>query len=350
MKHSFLNDYSELAHPLVLEALSAVGTRQFEGYGLDEYSLRATEHIKTKIRKRSADVHFISGGTHSNLTVISSALRPHEAVIAPGGGHISIHEAGAIEATGHKVCTVTDSDGKLTADDIESVVTEHCDEHMVNPRLVYVSQSTESGTVYKKAELEAISECCRKNRLYLYIDGARLGAAVNSPACDLTYSDIAELADALYFGGTKNGALFGEAIVICNDDLKPDFRTLLKHRGALLAKGAAIGIQFEALLSGGLYDELARHSNSMAQRLANGIAEAGYDFQYPVETNMIFPVFPLKTAEALHQDYAFYDWLKTGDMTSVRLVTSWATAAETGDAFLADLSKMKKQTFFVHNA
>ena len=341
MKHSFLNDYSELAHPLVLKALSDVGTNQFEGYGLDEYSFRAAELIKTKVSKTSAEVHFISGGTHSNLTVISAALRPHEAVVAAVGGHICIHESGAIEATGHKICTAAGNDGKLTAKDIEAVVTEHCDEHMVKPRLVYISQSTESGTVYKKAELQAVSEYCRNNKLYLYIDGARLGSAINSAACDLTYCDIAELADAFYIGGTKNGALFGEAVVICNDALKADFRFLRKQKGALLAKGAAIGVQFEAMMRSGLYDELASHANKMALKLANGIREEGYGFLYPVETNMIFPVFPRVIAAQLHKLYAFYDWTETGDMTAVRLVSSWAASESVIDEFLADLVGLK---------
>ena len=338
-KHSFKNDYGELAHPLVLDALSVIGYRQFESYGLDEYSLRAGDLIKSKINKPSADVHFIGGGTHANLTVISSALRPFEAVIAPEGGHIFMHETGAIEATGHKICTVKAHNGKLGSDDVEAVVSEHADEHMVSPRLVYISQSSESGSVYKKEELADISECCRKNSLYLYLDGARLGAAINSPACDLTYEDIANLADAFYFGGTKNGALFGEAIVICNDMLKADFRLHLKQRGALLAKGAAIGVQFEMLMRDNLYDELARHANTMALRLATGIKEAGYEFLCPVETNMILPIFPSEIAEKLHKLYAFYDWQKIGRMTSVRIVTSWATNESIIDEFIDDLHK-----------
>ena len=322
---------------MVLDALSAIGCEQFEGYGLDVHSLRAIELIRSKIGTPSADVHFISGGTHANLTVISSALRPYEAVIAPESGHIFMHETGAIEATGHKVCTVKGNNGKLGADDVERIVCEHSDEHMVKPRLVYISQSTESGAVYKKEELESISGYCRRNDLYLYLDGARLGAAINSPACDLTYCDIANLTDAFYFGGTKNGALFGEAIVICNDGLKNDFRFQLKQRGALLAKGAGIGIQFEMLFRDGLYDDLARHANSMAFRLAKGIGEAGFEFLYPVETNMIIPVFPAKIAEKLHRLYDFYDWENTGSMTSARIVTSWATTERIIDEFLDDL-------------
>ena len=337
LKHSFRNDYSELAHPRVLEALSAVGTRQFEGYGLDDYSLRAADMIKAKISLPGADVHFISGGTHANLVVLSSILRPHEAVIAPAGGHISQHESGAIEATGHKICVVKNESGKLNAEEILAVVHEHDDEHMVSPRIVYISQSTENGTVYTGNELTAIFECCRSNGLYLYIDGARMGAAVNSHASDLSYGDIAALADVFYIGGTKNGALFGEAIVICNEHLKVDFRVLLKQRGGLLAKGAAIGIQFEALMKDGLYDELAVRANSLARRMADGIRSAGYGFLHPVETNQIFPVFPSNVISKLHDQYGFYDWQKSGDMTAVRLVVSWATPDSIVEEFIEDL-------------
>ena len=341
MKYSFRSDYGEMAHPLVLEALSAIGNTQFCGYGLDEFSMRTAELIRSIIKKPSADVHFIAGGTHANLVLISSALRPHEAVIATETGHIFVHETGSIEATGHKVCTVKGNNGKLCVDDIKAVVAEHCDEHMVKPRLVYISLSTESGTVYTKAELCAISECCRENNLFLYLDGARLGAAINSPACDLTYGDIAGLVDAFYMGGTKNGALFGEAIVICADELKPDFRFNLKQKGAMLAKGAAIGVQFEALLKNGLYDDLAQRANTIAMKLADGIRDAGYDFLFPAETNLLVPVFPDKIAEELHQLYGFYDWQKTEDMTAVRIVTSWATPESIIDEFIADLADIK---------
>jgi len=340
LKHSFKNDYSELAHPRILEALSAVGNTQFDGYGLDAFSTGAAELIKSKLSAPSAEVHFTGGGTISNLMFISSALRPHEAVIAPESGHIFVHETGAIEATGHKICTVKGVSGKLCADEIEAVVSHHSDEHMVMPRLVYISQATENGAVYKKEELTAISECCRKNGLYLYLDGARIGTAVNSPACDLTYSDIASLVDAFYIGGTKNGALFGEAIVICAEGLKSDFRFLLKQRGAMMAKGAVIGLQFGELFKDGLFDELAKRSNAMAFKMAEGITGLGYSFLYPVETNMIIPVFPDRVASRLHQLYEFHDWEKSGGMTSVRLVTSWATPENMVDEFLADLESL----------
>jgi len=338
MKYSFKNDYSEIAHPKVLEALSAIGNKQFEGYGLDEYSIGAAGLIRNIFKADNADVFFISGGTHANLVLISSALRPHEAVIAAKSGHIFVHETGAIEATGHKICTREGTNGKLSVSDIESVISEHGgDEHMVKPRLVYISLSTECGTVYSKAELTAISEYCSKNELYLYIDGARLGAAINSPVCDLTYGDIADLSDAFFIGGTKNGALFGEAIVICKDEIKKDFRFLLKQRGALLAKGAAIGLQFNALFSDGLYDELAAYSNAGAKRLADGIKKIGFNFLYPVETNLIIPILPVDVAKKLHKLYGFYDWQNLGDQVAVRLLTSWATPDEKIDEFLAAL-------------
>ncbi|MCL2820625.1 MAG: aminotransferase class V-fold PLP-dependent enzyme [Oscillospiraceae bacterium] len=341
MKHSFKNDYSEMVHPKILESFAAIGNSQFEGYGLDEFSDDAALLIRAKINKPDADIHFISGGTHANLVVISSALRPHEAVIAVKSGHIFVHETGAIEATGHKICTCEGSGGKLCVSDIKSVLDEHAgDEHMVKPRLVYVSLSTECGTVYTKDELSAISEFCHANDLYLYIDGARLGAALNSFACDLEYSDIADFADAFFIGGTKNGALFGEAIVICNNTLKNDFRFLLKQRGGLMAKTAAIGVQFKTLFTDNLYDELALYANNCAQKLAEGIKKLGYSFLYPAQTNLIIPVFPAAVAEKLHVSHGFYDWQSIESNIAARLLTSWATPGDKIDEFLADLAKL----------
>ena len=340
MKYSFKNDYSEMAHPKILKALSAVGNRQFEGYGLDDYTSNATILLKKTFKVPNADIHFISGATHANLVVISSALRPHEAVIAPESGHIFVHEAGSIEATGHKICTRPGYNGKLSVGDIESIMLEHSDEHMVKPRLVYISLSTECGTVYTKAELSTISKYCKSNSLYLYIDGARLSVAINSPACDLSYIDIAELADAFILGGTKGGALFGEVIVIVNDKLKEDFRFLLKQRGGLLAKTAAISVQFNSLLTDGLLDELAIHSINMAKKLSDGIVSLGYEFMYPVETNLIIPIFPVEIVEKMRQSYSFYDWKGLGNKTAVRLLTSWATPENMVDEFIANLRLM----------
>ena len=341
IKYSYKNDYSEATHPQVLSDLTNLGNIQFEGYGLDEYSLKAENMIRIKIKSHTSDVHFISGGTHANLTVLSSVLRPHEAVIAPSTGHISVHETGAIEATGHKICTREGFNGKLSVTDIQSVLDEHGDdEHMVKPRLVYISLTTECGTVYTKSELTQISEFCRSNDLYLYIDGARLGAAVNSDDCDLDYPDIAALSDAFFIGGTKNGALFGEAIVISNEQIKKDFRYILKQRGGLLAKTAIIGTQFCTLFTDGLYDKLAKHSNQTAKKLADGIKKAGYEFLFPVQSNIIIPLFPHETVKKLLENYAFYEFKNFADRTAVRLVTSWAAPETAVSDFINDLNSI----------
>lgn len=338
-KYSFKNDYSELAHPRMLDALASMADAQFEGYGLDEYSLRAAELIKKKINDPAAEIHFLSGGTQANQVVIAGALRPYEAVIACESGHISTHEAGAIEVSGHKICAVRSCDGKLTARQIKEIAENHTDEHMVKPKLVFISQSTEAGTVYAKEELKQISECCRGAGLILYIDGARLGAGMCSNACDLSYADLADMADVFYIGGTKNGALFGEAVVICGDALKQDFRYHMKQRGALLAKGAAIGAQFEELFRDGLYEQLAEQANRAAMKLADGIKNMGYGFLYPAQTNQIFPIFPDETVRKMHDLYGFYDWQKLDGMTAVRLIVSWAAKQSAVDEFLADLAK-----------
>jgi len=346
LKYCFKNDYSVLGHPLILSTLSAAHAEQFDGYGHDKHSVNAAGILCSIFDAPDADVHFVSGGTQANLVVISSVLRPHEAVIAPCAGHIFVHETGAIEAAGHKICTREGKNGKLSVCDIKSVLDEHTDEHMVKPRLVYLSLSTESGTVYTKAELSEISAFCKENGLYIHLDGARLGAGINSSACDLTYPDIANLVDVFYVGGTKNGALFGEAIVICNDLLTEDFRFIMKQRGALLAKGVSIGMQFETLFSipenqnRFLYDINALHANNMAKRLADGISALGYNFLYPVETNIILPVFPESVVGKLHKLYDFYVWSRENNEVAIRLVTSWATPQDMIDTFIADLSEM----------
>ena len=344
-KISFKNDYSELAHPQVLAKLASIESTQFDGYGLDVYSLKAEELIKMKINAPHAKVYLVSGGTQANLIVISSVLRPHEAVISCETGHIFTHETGAIEATGHKICAVKGENAKLTSKDIKNVLNEHQNEHMVKPKLVYLSLSTELGSVYTKNELEEIYECCRENNLYLHIDGARLGAGINSPACDLSYSDIAHFSDTFFMGGTKNGILFGEAIVICNEKLQEDFRYTIKQKGGLLSKGASLGLQFLALLekessdADDLYDELAKKANAMAMELANGIRELGYEFFSEPETNQIFPIFPCSTINLLREYYDFHDWADISEgYKAIRLVVSWATSLETIKKFLSDLS------------
>ena len=344
VKYMFFNDYSEGMHPKILELMIATNLIQENGYGEDSISKQASQLIKDVTKSQNSDVHFVSGGTQANLIVLSSLLKPYESVISTSTGHINVHEAGAIEATGHRINAVDTKDGKLTVNDIKQVVESHTDEHMVKPRVVFVSNSTEVGTIYTKNELETISQYCHQNNLYLYLDGARIGSGITSKDSDLTLEDIARLVDVFYIGGTKNGALLGEAIVIPNRELQPNFRYNLKQHGALLAKGRALGVQFLALFTDGLFFELAKHANSMAEKLTNGIKELGYSFQTDSTTNQIFPILPNSVIEKLKADYGFYVWSKIGDnLSSIRLVTSWATKEEMVDEFIGDLKLVSEK-------
>jgi threonine aldolase len=343
--YSFKNDYSEGAHPRILNALVESNYEQVDGYGLDIYSKKAVELIKQKIGINNIDVHLLSGGTQTNLAAISSFLRPHEAAIAASTGHILVHETGAIEATGHKVISVETEDGKLNPSQIEAVLTGHPDEHMVKPRLVYISNSTEIGSIYKKHELEELSSFCRENNLYLYMDGARLGSALCSVENDLTLSDLGTLVDAFYIGGTKNGALIGEALVICRDSLKEDFRFHMKQKGALLAKGRLLGIQFLELFKDDLYFELATNANKMAGFLSEEMSKRGFSFLTHSTSNQIFPILPDTLINRLQEKYAFYVWQKVDDNNSaIRLVTSWATKSEAVEGFIEDMKSILGNT------
>jgi threonine aldolase len=342
--HSFKNDYAESACPEVLQALCREPLTQELGYGEDSASSRAAEIVLQAAGLTSGEVHFIAGGTLTNLVVAAAFLAPYESIIAPESGHICTHETGAIEATGHTVHHVTprggQKDGKVTAHQIEQLVALHDNEHMVRPRMVYLSQSTEFGTLYLRRELEEISQVCRKHGLLLYVDGARLGAALVSEKNDITLAEFAALVDVFYLGGTKNGALFGEALVIRAPALNLRMRYHLKQRGALLAKGRALGAQFEALLHDGLWLRLAHHANDMARRLAAGIAGAGYRFAYEPMTNQIFPILPQSVAERLAKRFGFYIWERLEhDSVVIRLVTSWATTSEAVDAFIDAVRK-----------
>lgn len=341
-QYSFQNDYSEGAHPRIIEALARTNMTQESGYSEDRYCLEAAGLIHQAIGNPDADIHFVCGGTQANLVMLSSFLRPFESVIAVDSGHICVHETGAIEATGHKINTVRGREGKVTAGEIAEVVAGHGDEHMVRPRVVFISHSTEVGTIYTKKELHEIAATCKKLNLYLYLDGARLGSALTSSAADIDLKEICRLVDAFYIGGTKNGALLGEALVINNPQLKPDFRYLMKQKGGLLAKGRVLGIQFLEMFRDNLYYDLARRANEMAQKLTQGITELGYGFQTDSPTNQIFPIFPNPVIEALSEKYRFYTWAKVDDeRSSVRLVTSWATPEEAVTGFLADLKAIR---------
>ncbi|MDR3588203.1 MAG: aminotransferase class I/II-fold pyridoxal phosphate-dependent enzyme [Negativicutes bacterium] len=337
--YSFKNDYSEGAHPRILKALAETNLEQTEGYGEDCYCLQAAEIIKRRIGRDDIAVHFFSGGTQTNLTALSAFLRPHEAVVAASTGHVLVHETGAIEATGHKIIAAGASDGKLTVGQLTAAVDSHTDEHMVKPRLVYISNSSEVGSIYRKGELEEMSRFCRERDLFLYVDGARLGSALCAEGNDLELADLVKLVDAFYIGGTKNGALLGEALVICRDSLKEDFRFHMKQKGALLAKGRLLGLQFCELFRDDLYFQLAKHANTMAGLLREAISRAGYSFLTDSPSNQIFPILPDRLIDKLQQKFSFYIWEKIdGDSSAVRLVTSWATEEKAVRAFIADLT------------
>ena len=340
--YSFMNDYSEGAHPRILELLSKSNYEQNTGYGEDIHSNKAKDYIKKHLRNENVDIHFIPGGTQTNLLVISSFLRPHQCIIAAETGHVNVHETGAIEATGHKVVTVPSKDGKVTLSAIEQVLNYHTDEHMVQPKMVYISNSTELGTIYKKEELSALHQICKSKGLLLFLDGARIGSALTSKPNNLELPDIAGLVDVFYIGGTKNGALLGEALVICNQKLKEDFRYLIKQKGALMAKGFVTGIQFEALFQDNLFFELGSHANEMADKIALILKECGYFFYTEPCTNQLFPILPNSLLEKLSKDFLFSIQFKADDQnTVVRFVTSWATTLESVDAL---------SNFFIKNS
>jgi threonine aldolase len=337
--YSFKNDYSEGAHERILNALVESNFEQTDGYGEDYHTERAVQILKDKIDNQNVDIHLLVGGTQVNLTAISAFLRPHQAAIGADTSHINCHETGAIEATGHKVITVKTDDGKLTPSLIQKVVDTHQDEHMVQPKLVYISDSTELGTLYTKAELTDLHNCCKKNKLLLYLDGARLGAALTAEKNDLTLADIAKLVDAFYIGGTKNGALFGEALVICKDELKEDFRYFIKQKGGLLAKGRLLGIQFEELFKDDLYFELAKYANNLAIILKNALIEKGYEFLCESYTNQQFPILPNEVVKKISEKYSFnVERVIDENNTVIRLVTSWATSKEKVLEFVGELN------------
>jgi threonine aldolase len=342
--YSFKNDYSEGAHPNILKALMETNMEQVDGYGEDKYSLEAIALLKHKINCENVDIHMLCGGTQTNLTALSAFLRPHEAVISANTGHILVHETGAIEATGHKIISVKVEDGKLKPIHIKAVMEEHADEHMVKPKLVFISNPTEIGSIYKKCELEDLSDFCKSNNMLLYIDGARLGSALCSKENDIQLSDLPKLVDAFYIGGTKNGALMGEALVICKDSLKEDFRFHIKQKGGLLAKGRIIGIQFLELFKDDTYFALATHANHMAELLKIGISALGYEFLTDSPSNQIFPILPIEVIENLNRKYSFYVWQKVDNENSaIRLVTSWATREDAVNEFIDDLTIYKSK-------
>lgn len=338
----FMNDYSEGAHPRVIDALTKTNMEQHVGYGLDAHCENAQNLIRKRIGQPDAEVHLLVAGTQTNVIAISSFLRPYEAVISTELGHISCHETGAIEATGHKILEMPSKDGLLKPEDIDKACNAHVDEHMVLPRLVYISNATETGSIYSKAQLSALRKKCDERGLYLYLDGARLANALTCDDNDLTLEEIAELTDAFYIGGTKNGILFGEALVITNPELKAHTRFSIKQRGGMLAKGRLLGVQFEELFKDDFYFELSRHTNEMSKLLRSGIEALGYEFVTPSSTNLTF----VKLHNRIHGELSkrcYYEAEKPYDAEHMeaRFVTSWATPREDVEALLKLLAELK---------
>lgn len=340
--YNFKNDYSVGAHPNILKSLIDTNLVPQLGYGEDDYSLEAKNLLKEKMRNPKAEIFFLSGGTQTNLIAISFLLRVHEAVISAKTGHISANETGAIEATGHKVITVETSNGKLKPENVQNALDEYgLKPHVVKPRVVFISNSTEIGTIYTKSELKELSSFCRQKNLLLYLDGARLGHGLMAENSDLTLPDIAELTDVFYIGATKNGALLGEALVFNQPELALEFEFALKQKGAMLAKGRILAIQFLELFKNDLYFSLAKHANAMAMKMANAIQENGLTFLTKSTTNQIFPILPNEVIEKLSHKYLFYVWKKVDDThAAIRLITSWATEEKAVEAFISDLEEL----------
>ncbi len=326
-------DYAEGAHESILRAMLETNLEQNEGYGTDPHCRRAADRIRQLCQDDSLDVHFLVGGTQANMTVIAAALRPHQGVLSADTGHINGHETGAVEATGHKVLALPNHDGKITAAQVEAAWREQAEneaaEHLVQPKMVYLSNPTELGTLYTLEELEALHEVCRRRGLYLFLDGARLGYGLAAEGNTLDLPALARCCDVFYIGGTKMGALFGEAVVIRNEALKTDFRYAIKQHGGMLAKGWLLGIQFEQLLKDGLYWELGAHADRLAEDVRTALAAKGIPLLIENRTNQIFPILPDTWLETLSRQFTFtYQCRVDASHSAVRICTSWATPPE----------------------
>ncbi len=330
------NDYSLGACNEVMKALVDTNMELSDGYGEDEYCKAAADSIRTAIFCPNADIHFLTGGTQTNQTALAAfLLRPHWSVISADTGHICVHEVGAIEATGHKINHVKTVDGKLRASDIEAEIKFHEDEHYVLPKAIYISHSTETGLIYTKEELLELRAACDKYGLFMYVDGARMAMALSCKDSDVKLPDFANIADAFYIGGTKCGALFGEALVILNDELKTDMRFLIKQRGGLLAKGRLLGVQFLELFKNDLYTRLGAHAVEMNRLLSDGIEKKGYEFTMPPQTNMSFVMFEKDMVKELADKVMFETYpIETKTHQCIRLVTSWGSTKEEIEGFL----------------
>lgn len=343
----FHNDYNRMCHPAVLEKMTAAFHEAMPGYGMDEHCAAAAQKVKELCGNKDLQVHFLTGGTQANLTVIDAALRPHQGALCAVTGHINVHETGAVEATGHKVIGLPSVDGKVTAAQVEQAAKFHLQdgdrEHTVQPKLVYISDSTELGTVYTLQELQALSAVCKKYGYYLFLDGARLGYALASRDNDVTLADIAALCDVFYIGMTKGGAMFGECVVITNPVLAEDFRYLIKQHGGMLAKGWLLGLQMEALLQDDLYFKIARHADELADILRQTLQELGYPLFVEGSTNQVFPVLPVSILPELSKEVTFSPMDRVDeDHQAVRFCTSWANTEEEVQFLCQLLRKLSK--------
>ena len=341
----FNNDYSEGCHEKVLQALNATNMEQTMGYGEDAYCAAAAAKIRAKCGREDIAVHFLVGGTQANLTVIDAALRPHQGALGADTAHIHVHETGAVEAPGHKVLWVPHHQGKITAQQVRQTIREHYAsssfEHTVQPKLVYISQPTELGTLYTLRELEDLSAACRELGLYLFVDGARLGYGLSARGNDVTMQDLARLCDVFYIGGTKVGALFGEAVVICHPALQEDFRYLIKQHGGMLAKGRLLGVQFGVLMDNDLYEQIAARADRLADRLRAALHALDVPFLVESTTNQLFPILPDTVLEELAKTYVFSEQERVDEAhRAVRFCTSWATRPENVEQLCADLQRL----------
>ncbi len=346
MKDLFLCDYSEGAHPNILKALQETNFEQTPGYSTDYHSNHAREMIKEAVGNTDAEVHFLVGGTQTNTTVIAAMLRPHQGVLCATNGHVNVHETGAIEATGHKVLPLPADNAKISAEQIQNYCKAHFAdenfEHVVQPGMVYISQPTEYGTLYTRLELEEISRVCHEYDLPLFVDGARLGYALAASGNDVTMEDLAKFADVFYIGGTKVGALFGEAVVFSNLALAKDFRYIIKQRGGMLAKGRLLGIQFEELMKDDLYIKLGAHADELAYRVRDIFKSAGYEMLFDSPTNQQFPILPEKDYEKLKKTSEGEFWEKVDEThVAVRYCTSWCTSSSAVDRLEAAVKALQ---------
>ena len=337
-KLSFASDYMEGAHPLILQRLLDTNMLKSAGYGLDEFSDSAREKIRKACGTPEADIFFLVGGTQANAVMIDALLRPYQGVIAAETGHITVHEAGAIEFGGHKVLALPHSEGRLSAETVKACIDSYRQDsnrdHTVMPGMVYISQPTEYGTLYSLDELRQISDICRENDIPLYLDGARLAYALACPENDVSLPDIGRLCDAFYIGGTKCGALFGEAVVIPEHNRIPHLFTIIKQHGALLAKGRIAGIQFDTLFTDGLYAEIGKTAIEAADRIRKALTEKGYPLAFHSPTNQVFITLDPETAASLSEKVETGFWENTGGRVILRLAASWATKKDDVDALI----------------